>query len=502
MKYLFVFVFLFFYILPFSARVKPDSVVVFNYFDEIKNDESLLNQFFMYMPKGGDLHNHLTGSIYAETYFDLAVKDRLWLDVDAGKLYPTQESALKSAVVNPIQLDSSMHNLSKIRGALLEKWSVRNYDVSEPLMKASNRFFNAFDLFLAPAFSHMVELLHELKYRAFCENIQYLEIMAMSPRIGMSEIDHIFGKGSYSRDNLILQKVALGDEAESNAALQSIFDKWEKNAFMEKMVKQYVCLMDSIDLNSSLEDCPDPPVCLYQSYAVRNADPLRVFAQLYLSFKACVDPSNTRFVGVNIISPENGVISMKYYQLHMRMFRFLRDKISSNVKLSIHAGELTVGLVKPEELGSHIREAVEIAGADRIGHGADIVFERESVSLIDEMRRQQIAVEINISSNEAVLGLKKNNHPFPIYYRAGVPLVISTDDAGVLRTNLAEQYTLLELRYKLSYYVIKKLVRSTIVYSFAPNGIKRKLLKRLDKDFTEFEAHWVQNIAIMKKWKS
>nr|WP_320059233.1 hypothetical protein [uncultured Bacteroides sp.] len=482
------------------AFAKPDSVIVCDYFSGIKNNESLLNQFFMYMPKGGDIHNHLTGSAYAETYFKLAVEDQLWLDMDTGKLYPTQVAAQKAGVASPVQLNSSMSNLNNLRRRLLDLWSISKFKAFHSVLKAGSDFFNAFDLFLAAAGGHLVELLQELKYRAAVENVQYLEIMAMSPRIGVDEIDRFFGEGTYEKDNKALEKSIVGKKTSLTHSLELIYNRWEKSKEMAKMVKDYVHLMDSIDVNSNLADVPNAPVCLYQTYAVRNADPLRVFAQLYLSFKACADESNTRFVGVNIISPEDGDLSMKYYREHMEMFGFLKKKALKPVKLSIHAGELTMGLVKPEELGSHIRDAVYIAKADRIGHGTDIVFEKESVSLINDLRLRNIPVEIHLSSNEAVLGLRENNHPFPIYFKAGVPLVIATDDAGVLRTSLFEQYTLLTLRYGLSYYEIKKLVRNSITYSFASDEMKKKLLNKLEVEFHRFEARWVDNIAIMKQW--
>ena len=500
MKRIAIFLLWVFLIPSISASVRPDSVIIYDYFSGIKNNESLLNQFFRDMPKGGDLHNHLTGSVYAETYFKLAVEDRLWLDMDTGKLYPTQFAAQKAGVVSPVQLDASMGNLNNLRRRLLDLWSISRFKTFNSVLKAGSDFFNAFDLFLAAAGAHLVELLHELKYRAAIENVQYLEIMAMSPRIGADEIDRFFGKGTYEKDNKALEKNILGKKTCLTHSLEHIYNRWEKSKEMAKMVKDYVHLMDSIDVNSNLKDVPNAPVCLYQTYAVRNADPLRVFAQLYLSFKACMDESNSRFVGVNIISPEDGDLSMKYYRGHMEMFGFLKKKALKPVKLSIHAGELTMGLVKPEELGSHIRDAVYLANADRIGHGTDIVYEKESVSLINDLRLRHIPIEINLTSNEAVLGLRENNHPFPIYFKAGVPLIISTDDAGVLRTSLSEQYTLLTLRYGLDYYEIKKLVRNSITYSFASDEKKKMLFNKLEMEFHRFESRWVDNIAVMKQW--
>jgi adenosine deaminase len=110
----------------------------------------------------------------------------------------------------------------------------------------------------------------------------------------------------------------------------------------------------------------------YQAFAVRALAPSVVFAQLVSAFAlAEADP---RFVGVNIVAPEDNPVSLSDYALHMRMFQFLHAQYP-DVKLSLHAGELTLGLVTPRELRFHVREAIEVAGASRIGHGVDIAYE-------------------------------------------------------------------------------------------------------------------------------
>ncbi|MGH9807493.1 MAG: adenosine deaminase, partial [Terriglobia bacterium] len=65
---------------------------------------------------------------------------------------------------------------------------------------------------------------------------------------------------------------------------------------------------------------------------------------------------------------------MADYTDHMRMVGFLRD-LYPGVHVSLHAGELAPGLVPPEGLCCHVRLAVEQARADRIGHGADVMYE-------------------------------------------------------------------------------------------------------------------------------
>src|SRR5262249_27531440 len=63
---------------------------------------------------------------------------------------------------------------------------------------------------------------------------------------------------------------------------------------------------------------------------------------------------------------------------HMQIIRFL----ANDVPVTLHAGELWLGLVPPPDLTFHIREAIEIAGARRIGHGVTLAFERDMEGLI------------------------------------------------------------------------------------------------------------------------
>jgi hypothetical protein len=56
------------------------------------------------------------------------------------------------------------------------------------------------------------------------------------------------------------------------------------------------------------------------------------------------------------------------------------------------------------------------------------------------MAREGVAVEINLTSNAVILGVKGAEHPFALYRRHGVPVVLATDDEGVLRTDLTHEY--------------------------------------------------------------
>ncbi|SRR5579883_1020590 len=77
-------------------------------------------------------------------------------------------------------------------------------------------------------------------------------------------------------------------------------------------------------------------------------------------------------------------------------------------------------------------------------------------------------VEINLTSNAEILGIEGDKHPLPLYMQFNVPVALSTDDEGVLRTSLTEQYQRAILTYHFSYPTIKNLVRNSIYYSFLP----------------------------------
>src|SRR6185436_10418768 len=106
------------------------------------------------------------------------------------------------------------------------------------------------------------------------------------------------------------------------------------------------------------------------------------------------------------------------------------------------------------------------AGANRIGHGVDIAHETDAAELMAVMKQRPVVVEVNLTSNAFILGVKDEAHPVRLYARHGVPFVISTDDAGVSRTNLSGEYLLYASRYKPSYDELKRVVYNSIRYSF------------------------------------
>ncbi len=82
------------------------------------------------------------------------------------------------------------------------------------------------------------------------------------------------------------------------------------------------------------------------------------------------------------------------------------------------------------------------------------------------MSLKKTVIEINFTSNKVILGTDKTTHPFPTYLAYNVPVVISTDDEGILRTNLTEEYVIAARDYNLNYQTLKKISRNSLEYSF------------------------------------
>jgi adenosine deaminase len=79
-------------------------------------------------------------------------------------------------------------------------------------------------------------------------------------------------------------------------------------------------------------------------------------------------------------------------------------------------------------------------------------------------------VEINLSSNEGILGVKGAEHPFPLYRAAHVPVALSTDDEGVSRIDITGEYVRAALDYHLSYQDLKQLARTGMEHNFLPGA--------------------------------
>jgi adenosine deaminase len=426
------------------------------------------------MPKGGDLHHHFGGSVYAEYLLQWAIDENLWLDTESMNLAKVKGKGDHWLSFSEIQ-EKGLLETYKIK--ILSRWSVKDY--YSGLYPSDKLFFESFDKFWPALQHHFAEGLLEIKNRAIKENVSYIETQ-LSPVHNNMDVTDL---NSY---NLLLRKAAKQhQDAQVLTLLKQLYAAIIQKGAAEQALQYNSNFVEH--LHDSLRIDNDTFTMRYQNFVLRFMEPVELFKNLVLGFMSA--EKSKLIVGVNIVSPEDGDVSMKDYHLHMLMYKFCHQQFPT-VQYSMHAGELTLGLVQPEELTWHINEAVRVAGANRIGHGVDMAYEQKSYDLLRYMHKNNIAVEINLTSNEFILKVKDKEHPLTLYRAFQVPCVISTDDMAVLRSNHTRQFVLLAKRYpEISYAAIKEMVFNSLEYSFIKEpALKNKLMHALAQRFKVFEA--------------
>jgi len=96
------------------------------------------------------------------------------------------------------------------------------------------------------------------------------------------------------------------------------------------------------------------------------------------------------------------------------------------------------------------------------------MYEDRPYELLKELAAKHVMVEINLTSNDVILGVAGKDHPFPIYRKFHVPVALSTDDEGVSRINMTHEYVRAAETYALSYTDLKQMVRTGLEHNFLP----------------------------------
>ncbi len=469
MKKILVYIFCCFGFYSLNAQSSVDE-----YLEKIRNNEALLTAFMNQMPKGGDLHHHFSGSVYTETYVDFVIDENYAIDVN--KLIVAEKIPNKKEGWTTFSELKKERKLEKTRRLLLRKWSVMDHDHLHH-NTPDEQFFSTFEEFRLPNLKTLEIGMQELKKRAIIENVQYLETQY--------ELVVCDDNSDINKDVDLRTAIKANDSKSVDKLLEEIYQSFDLKQLTACAIEHNNKLIHEPHRKLKIDE-EGKFIMRYQNYVLRFFEPTFFFKHLVL---ACISEQQSPLVvGVNIVAPEHESTSMQDYALHMRMFHFLKKKYPT-IKYSMHAGELTLGQVEPEELTWHISDAVYTAKANRIGHGVDLAHEKKVYELLDFMKKNEIPVEINLSSNEFILGVKNDQHPIQLYHEYGVPIVISSDDAGVLRSSLSHQYVLLAKRYPfISYADIKKMVYNSIKYSFIEEDkIKQDLILKLDSEFERFE---------------
>ena len=315
---------------PLGPRSRLPKPRASHAFEQARKEGPLTLRAFLFdMPKGADLHNHLSGAVYAESWIRAAGEDGLC--VNETKLsFEKAAATTNSMPPQPVcgEGNTSASLASKNRHSTTRSSMPFRCEASfhQPAPQHTITSSTRFRISAGRRIAHFGEWLDEVASRAALQNEQYLELMETP---------------DFSHTIAIAKQLGWhSDLAKLRTDLLAKGLRDDVNVASEVMHQ-------ALDRRNELEKCGTPnaaPACrveirfLYQ--VLRGFPPERVYAQTVLAFE--VASAFPEVVGLNFVMPEDGYLSMKDYRLQMQMLDYLHS-VYPKVHIALHAGELAAG---------------------------------------------------------------------------------------------------------------------------------------------------------------
>lgn len=420
-----------------------------SYFDSIRKSPPKQLAFLLKMPKGGDLHNHLSGAVYAEHYIEWAAENGLCVNNRTMAL--TVPAAPSKCEQEESPATTALTN-SVLYRQMIDAWSMRNWQLSG--QSGHDHFFDAFGIFGPATYNNSGRMLAEAVKSAARGKVSYVELMLTPDGTPTGVVSSQIGQkvgwdGNF--ESTLSKLKANGIESAAGVGVKNLQAmEAEKNQLLK-------CGTPQADAGCAI-------TIRYVAQVSRNSSLAQVFAQMVTGLALANDPQS-KVVATNLVQAEDGLNSMQNLSLHMQMLKFLRP-LYPRARVTLHAGELAPGIVPPGGLSFHIRESVMVAQAERIGHGVDIMHETDPFELLKEMARRNVMVEICLSSNDLILGISGSRHPLATYLEYGVPVALATDDEGVARSEISMEFLKAAEDQGLGYLQLKTMARNSLQYAF------------------------------------
>lgn len=457
------------------------------FFERCKSDEAALIAFLHKMPKGADLHAHPSGSVYPEGMVDEAIAKGLFYDRKARAFTDKQpESDFYAA--GELRFDYVKYN------EVLDGLSIRN--TAKEKESGNVHFFTTFGRF-GPSQLSTENQMREILTRAAAQKINHLELMT-SPRSNPDgSVDLERTRAKLAQNNAAREKVMR--ELVETGSPYDVSVLWSLSLYRDAAPKK--------DGQPTMEG--------YENWW-RNQ-----VAGTLEAVHACADLGAS---AMTILSPEDSWVSRTQFSLQFRIIdeewqAFQRKHPDNRVKMNPHGGELTLEFSPYGDLRTRLSDTLGKGHASRLGHGVSLAWDDAVYDVLKTMRDKKIALELCLTSNYGILNVTPASHPFFLYWKANVPVVLNTDDEGISRGNLTMEYVRAAQWFNLSYGNIKWLALNSLEYSFLPgeslfvngdfnkpktgkaapeNSPKAEKQKAMLRDFTVFEANMERNMALFQ----
>jgi adenosine deaminase CECR1 len=402
-------------------------------------------RFLYALPKGGDLHNHLTGAVRSEWFWDAAMEEE-----KRGYVYYTRVRIQNCAPYGHDEFGPAKSLL------LFKNIQRSSFDKLDGCGKSEFKQLQALDAVEKTAWLNSMRLdqPYEGRNEFFDAIWDRINDLLQNPYLICDIL--LRNMQAFGSEGLEYLETQQGVEGEVRAD-GTRYSVEEVVAIYRQFLASAPAKATGVEVrfqNALLRFTPNAEQHLRELYAITDR-----YRDLY--------------VGVNMVGRED---NDKGYPLRfLPVLRELRHKYP-DINLSIHAGEV-------DEPNYHIRDTL-LLGAQRIGHGVNLITDPETML---RMRYGPYLVEINLISNLLLEYVSDySQHPFPEYLRTGIPVALSTDDRGMWDSNMSDEFYVAVKEFNLSWEEIVKLGRNSLQYSFADDATKQRLLANYDKRTAAF----------------
>ncbi|MEM7221252.1 MAG: adenosine deaminase [Pseudomonadota bacterium] len=408
-----------------------------------------LHRVLYALPKGGDLHNHASGSIHPDWLIDLAraseargyryyVKTRIDNCRAGGNEFGAARYLLLYRVVPQFVLDQ-FDDCERGEYVPLLTLDAQTRDAWQRALYLDKPFEGRAEFFEAQ-WSRLQGLLVDPRLSADAlvrnmrsfgrEGLHYLET-----QIPLFQFRTPTGDAISPEDALAVYRARLND---SDARASGVTVRYQV---------------------AVLRFPPSAEQALVQAYTFATEQP--------------------EILAVNLVGRED---NDKGHPLRfLPTLRALR-RSQGALDLSIHAGEV-------DEPNSNVRDTL-LLGARRIGHGINLIHDPDTMRL---MRHGPYLIEINLISNLLLEYVSDyDQHPFPEYLRTGIPVALSTDDRGMWDSTMTDEFFVAVREFDLSWVEVRLLIENSISYGFVDAPTRARLLATVRRKLERFERALVR----------
>lgn len=421
-----------------------------HWFDTLKanGDDRALYRVLHAMPKGGDLHNHNSGSIYPEWWLEHALAAE-----EDGYRYYTK-----------IQISNCRTLAARDNEYLLLFRNIDHLDYDDLDACEQSEYIRLKDMTAEQkaAWLNSIKLDAENEGREefFGKHWQRLNALYRNPVIRAENLYRNIK--SLSEEGAIYAEIQVGILGVSDVDGLPISPNKMVDIFRQRLKQDDVAATGmTVKLQLTL-----------LRFASSAEDTLRKLYKIATNNRDLV-------VGINLVGREDN--DKGHPRRFLSTLRELRRQY--DLPLAIHGGEV-------DEPNQHVRDTL-LLGADRIGHGINLITDDDTMLL---MRNGPYLIEINLISNlllEYIVDYSQ--HPFPEYLRTDIPVALSTDDRGMWDSTLTDEFFVAVKAFNLSWAEIQKLNLNSLNFAFADEQTKLRLVERYARKAKQFERRMERN---------